>query len=198
MTGPSPSPSTSYGPCAVGSWRPTEVLFSHRRPADTRPFRRFFQAPLRFDAERTAIVFSAACLSLPLRGAEAQLRLLLEKRIAQLESMGAGDIVEQVRRVLRNLLLGGRGSLGQVAQIFAIHRRTLNRRLRERGLTFHELVEEVRYDIARQLLRETDLMVVEIAAVLDYSDAAAFAHAFRRWSATSPAAWRAAARLTSV
>jgi AraC-like DNA-binding protein len=61
-------------------------------------------------------------------------------------------------------------------------------------LTFHELVEEVRYDIARQLLRETDLMVVEIATVLDYGDAATFTRAFRRWSATSPAAWRAAAR----
>jgi len=77
-----------------------------------------------------------------------------------------------------------------VAEIFGIHRRTLNRRMRARGLTFQELVEEVRYDIARQLLRETDLAIVAIAAVLDYADAAAFTRAFRRWSGTTPAAWR--------
>jgi AraC-like DNA-binding protein len=51
-------------------------------------------------------------------------------------------------------------------------------------------VEETRYHIARQMLRETDLAIVEIAAVLDYADAAAFARAFRRWSGTTPAAWR--------
>ena len=171
-------------------WHPDEVLCSHSRPKDLEPFQRFFRAPLRFDSERTALAFPATCLSQPLRGADPKLRQLLEARIAQLQSLGAGDLVDQVRRVLRNLLLGGRGSMDQVSQVFAIHRRTLNRRLRERGLTFHELVEEGRYGIARQLLQETDLAMVEIAAVLDYADAAAFTRAFRRWSGTTPSAWR--------
>ena len=171
-------------------WRPAEVLFSHSRPADLEPYRRLFRSALRFDSERSALVFPKGCLSQPLPGADAKLRRLLEARIAQLESLGAGDLVDQMRRVLRNLLLGGRGSIDQVAEIFGIHRRTLNRRMRARGLTFQELVEEVRYDIARQLLRETDLNIVSVAAVLDYADAAAFTRAFRRWSGTTPAAWR--------
>ena len=171
-------------------WTPAEVLFSHSRPADPEPFRRLFRSPLRFDSERTALVFPRGCLSQPLPGADAKLSRLLEARIAQLESLGAWDLVDQTRRVLRNLLLGGRGSIDQVAEIFGIHRRTLNRRMRARGLTFQELVEEVRYDIARQLLGETDLDIVAIAAVLDYSDAAAFTRAFRRWAGTTPAAWR--------
>jgi AraC-like DNA-binding protein len=171
-------------------WRPAEVLFSHSQPTDLKPFRHCFRCPLRFDSERTALVFPKGCLSRPLPGADAELVRLLEARIAQLESLGAGDLVEQMRRVLRNLLLGGRGSIDQVAEIFGIHRRTLNRRMRARGLTFQELVEEVSYDIARQLLRETDLAIVAIAAVLDYADAAAFTRAFRRWSGTTPGAWR--------
>jgi AraC-like DNA-binding protein len=77
-----------------------------------------------------------------------------------------------------------------VSGTFEVHKRTLNRRLRERGISFQELVEETRYHIARQMLRETDLAIVEIAAVLDYADAAAFTRAFRRWSGTTPAAWR--------
>jgi hypothetical protein len=34
-------------------WQPTEVQFAHRKPARIEPFRRFFQAPLRFDAEKS-------------------------------------------------------------------------------------------------------------------------------------------------
>jgi AraC-like DNA-binding protein len=128
----------------------------------------------------------------PLRGANALLRKLLQERIAALGSLGVGDLVSQVRRVLQNLVLNGQGSLGQVAEVFAIHRRTLNRRLRERGLTFRRLVEEVRCEMACQLLRETDMAMVEIGAALGYADAAAFTRAFRRWSGTTPTACRSA------
>jgi AraC-like DNA-binding protein len=175
-------------------WQPTEVLFSHSKPANSEPFRRFFQARLRFDAERSALVFSAACLRQPLGGSNPLLRKLLEERIALLESLGAGDIVSQVRRVLHHRLLSGQGSLGQVAEIFAIHRRTLNRRLRGHGLTFQHLLDEVRYAIACQLLRETDMAIVEIGTALGYADPAAFTRAFRRWSGTTPSAWRGTRR----
>lgn len=179
--------------CGPG-WRPLEVAFSSSKPADIEPYRHLFQAPLRFDSERAALVFSAACLRQPLAGADPLVRKRLEEQIAALESSGTRDLVVQVRGVLRNGLLGGQGSLGQVAEVFALHRRTFNRRLRDRGLTFRQLVEETRYEIACQLLRDTEMAVVEIAAVLDYADAAAFTRAFRRWSGTTPAAWRTSQR----
>lgn len=176
--------------CGRG-WSPSEVLLSHSRPLDIEPFRRFFRAPVRFDSERSGLVFPRHCLARPLPAADAELYRLIETRITQLESSGGNDLVEQLRRVLRNLLLAGsRGNVDQVAEIFGLHRRTLNRRLRARGLTLQDLTEEVRCDIARQLLGETGLGVVAIAAVLDYADAAAFTRAFRRWSGTTPAAWR--------
>jgi transcriptional regulator of acetoin/glycerol metabolism len=42
-----------------------------------------------------------------------------------------------MRRVLRNLLLGRRGSMEQVAEIVTIHRCTFNHRMRGHGLTPH-------------------------------------------------------------
>lgn len=172
-------------------WRPTAVLFSHDRPKQLLPFERFFRAPMRFDSERTALVFPAEQLERPIRGADPKLRRLLEARIAQLEPTGAGDLLVRMRRVLRNLILGGGGSLDEVARIFSMHRRTLNRRMRQRGLSFQELMEESRYDLARQLLRETEMSASTIAHVLNYSDLSAFSRAFRRWSGTSPTRWRA-------
>jgi AraC-like DNA-binding protein len=49
---------------------------------------------------------------------------------------------------------------------------------------------EVRYEIARQLLSDTGMSLGQISAVLDFSEPAAFTRAFRRWSGTSPSAWR--------
>jgi len=52
------------------------------------------------------------------------------------------------------------------------------------------LVDEIRFAIACQLLSETDSGVSHVAGVLDYADPSAFTRAFRRWSGTTPAAWR--------
>lgn len=172
------------------TWLPTEVLFSHRRPSDIGPYRRFFQAPLRFDMEQTGLVFPATWLDHPLPGADPDLRRQLEQQIAALENLGSHDLVGQVRRVLRTLLITRRSSLEQVAQLFSMHCRTLNRRIQTQGTTFQALVDEVRYEIARQLFENTDMPVSQVTATLDYSDASAFTRAFRRWSGTTPAAWR--------
>ena len=118
------------------------------------------------------------------------------QEIDTLEAHGAGDLSTQLRRVLRRLLISGacqqETCLEHVAKLFAIHRRTLNRRLRAQGTSFKALIDETRYDIARQLLRDTRLPVAEIAAALDYSECSAFDRAFRRWSGASPSAWRTA------
>jgi AraC-like DNA-binding protein len=129
-----------------------------------------------------------------LGGADASVRRLIMREIESLEARGAGDVVTQLRRLLRRMLVASspRGGirLEQVATLFALHRRTLNRRLRVQGTSFKALLDEARYDIARQMLRDTRLPVSEIAAALDYSESAAFVRAFRRWSGTSPTAWR--------
>jgi AraC-like DNA-binding protein len=72
-----------------------------------------------------------------------------------------------------------------------MHARTLNRRLNSFGLGFRELADEGRFEIARQMLGDSAMEVAQIATMLDYADASAFTRAFRRWSGTTPARWRA-------
>jgi AraC-like DNA-binding protein len=71
-----------------------------------------------------------------------------------------------------------------------MHSRTLHRRLAASGTNFRTLVDECRYEIARQMLEDTDADVGHIASMLDYADTSAFARAFRRWSGTTPSRWR--------
>ena len=133
-------------------WRPTEVWFPHRRPADVGPFRRFFRVPLRFDAEQAALLFSAGYLKHRLHAVDDELRRLLQGQIQLLEDRHHDDFPAQVRSLLHTSLITGQFKADRVAAFFGMHSRTLNRRLNAFGLGFQQLVEETRFEIARQML----------------------------------------------
>jgi AraC-like DNA-binding protein len=171
-------------------WQPLEVRFAHRWPDDIKPFRRFFRAPLHFDSEQASLVFSSHWLDHRLAGADVELQQLLQQQIDALEARHGDEFPAQVRSVLRTGLLTGHGSAVQVAALFSIHVRTLRRRLGTFGTSFKSLADESRFEISRQMLSSTSLDVSQIAASLGYADASAFTRAFRRWSGTTPAAWR--------
>jgi AraC-like DNA-binding protein len=175
---------------------PSEVRLHRARPKDIDPYRRFFRTRVHFGEEYPGVLFPASWLERPLRGADALVHQEIMREIEALEARGAGDLAAQLKRVLRRMLIGGacQGETcrDRVADLFAIHRRTLNRRLSDQGTSFKALVDEARYEIARQLLRDTRLPVGQVAAALDYSDAASLDRAFRRWSGTTPSAWREA------
>ena len=71
-----------------------------------------------------------------------------------------------------------------------MHRRTLSRRLKGGGMGYRAITNEIRFEIARQLLEDTRCRSAQIAAALGYSEASAFTRAFRRWSGQTPTAWR--------
>ena len=77
-----------------------------------------------------------------------------------------------------------------MARQIGIHERTLNRRLREAGTTFRREFEDIRYEIARQLLTDTDMPLSQIASSLNYADGTVFSRAFKRWSGETPKDWR--------
>lgn len=173
-------------------WKPGEVWFAHRSPADVGPFRRFFRVPLHFDAEQYALRFSAYWLNRRLPDTDPELRRLLRSQIDMLEAHHGGDFPDQVRRVLRSTLATGHAKADQVAMLFSMHSRSLHRRLNAFGTSFQQLLDEIRYEFARQLLEDSTMEVGEIAGVLDYAAPGVFTRAFRRWSGTTPAEWRAA------
>jgi AraC-like DNA-binding protein len=103
----------------------------------------------------------------------------------------SGMLAADLRRLLRTELLRDTCSAAAVARLFSMHRRTLNRHLRMEGLAFRQAVNEIRFEIACELLANTDMTLSQVAAVLRYSELSAFTRAFRRWSGQTPSAWRA-------
>jgi AraC-like DNA-binding protein len=178
------------------SWLPSEVRFAHLEPADVQPYRRLFRAPLRFDVDRTEIRFPRRWLERPLPGSDAELHRFLQSQVMERETRCNDGLAEEVSRALRTMLVAGRGTEEHVARAFSISSRTLHRRLKAQGVSLRKIIDQVRCEIAFQLLRDTYLSVTDIAGTLDYTETSAFTRAFRRWTETAPTTWRAENRLT--
>lgn len=86
----------------------------------------------------------------------------------------------------------GELTIDAVAAQHGISPRSLQRRLREHGLSFKELVAETRLALSRRYLEDTSISLTEAAFLLGYADLSAFSRAFRRWTGQSALAFRRA------
>lgn len=91
-----------------------------------------------------------------------------------------------VESVLEPLLATGDANIDRVARDLGLSRQTLYRRLKAEGITFEQLLDELRHHLALKLLRDQHLAVKQAAWRLGFSDPAAFSRAFKRWTGTAP------------
>jgi AraC-like DNA-binding protein len=176
------------------AFQPVAVTFASRGPTDLRPVHAFFRAPVRFDSEESAVIFERRWLDRPLPEVDPQMRLHVESAAQAQMDLLLTDLPGTVRRLLRKHLLLGECSMDRIAGQLGMHRRTLDRKLQRRGVLYSDLLESVKKDVAQQLLRDTDMRVQQVAESLNFSSAANFATAFRRWTGVTPSTFRRGAR----
>ena len=172
--------------CGDG-WCPAEVRLPHSPPLACAEYARLFEAPVLFDEPFLMLVFDKAWLDAPVVGADSEQRQLLRQLIAQALPASLAD---QVRRVLYNSLMAGDADVEDVARLFLMSIRTLQRKLADESTSLKILTTEARLLVGQQLLAETALPIAEIAAAIGYSHSAAFVRAFRTSTGHSPGRWR--------
>ena len=172
------------------TWKPMEVHFRHAPPDNVSPYRHFFQAPVVFNADRTALVFRADWLSAAVPGADSQLRRHFQDYVEAMSTRLERGFQDKVYASIQRLVVENRCSLEELAGKLALHPRTLNRRLQEAGTSFRALHNQARHDLAREMLRDTTSDVTTIASLLGYTSASAFVRAFSNWEGRPPMAWR--------
>lgn len=179
-------------------WGPVEVSFAHGAPKDIDPYRKLFGCRLRFDAERTEFSFKKHWLAQPPVASDAERHRQLQREILAQESVAPHELVNLISATLRRMVSNGRASESLLCDLLSMPRRTLHRKLSVQGTSVRKLLEDVRYEVARQLLIDTDMSTTAVASALDYADASAFNRAFRRWTNATPAAWRSQVRSLAV
>lgn len=171
---------------------PSEVRFQHAAPADTREHQRIFRCPVLFDQADNALVFPKRLLSTPLGQADAQVRLMLDAYADRLlgEIQQGHSVLDRARLELARQLPEAGADLGLIAAHLALSPRTLQRRLREAGLSFNQLVDETRQQLVLHYLRDPALELAEIAFLVGFSEPGSLARAFRRWTGQSLGEYR--------
>ncbi len=172
---------------------PVRVHFQHPRPLEAERYEAFFGAPVEFASEATAIVFPGWAASLPLVRQDPSLFAYLSRHAeALLAHLPPREdaLADRVRELVADTLRSGTLTQARVAKRLALSERTLQRRLRDEGTSFAEIVDETRRALAHDYLREPGLAMYEIALLLGYSEPSAFFRAFRRWTGRTPLEFR--------
>lgn len=170
-----------------------EVHLHHDGHGRSSTYRDYYGSDVRFSAGDSRFSFSSSLLDKPLpqsdpessRHFQQQCQLLIAKLTTQ------GHFVDDVRM----LILARPGffpDIEYVAEKMNMSTRTLRRRLKEENSSYRELLDEIRFGLAREYLGKTSLSMEEICGLLGYSESGNFSHAFRRWSGQSPREWRQA------
>jgi AraC-like DNA-binding protein len=184
-------------------WTPQEVLLPQL--ADETPPQRRARAEIMGDNIRVGhpwagIRFDAGLLERPMATADAMIESLMrhygDLRLAALpEQLGE---IEQLRREIARVLVKGESGIEHLARATGTSVRTLQRRLRDAGVNYSDLQNDVRKTLALNLLENETLALAQIAFSLGYSEVSAFNHAFRRWVGHSPGQYRRLRAVHSV
>lgn len=155
-------------------------------------FEQAFGCPVQFGAPRNALILNPSLdqadnphASQALHGKLVQ---YCEQELDRLNSHFT--LADRVREALAPLLRGQPPSLASVARQLGTTAWTLRRRLGEQNVTYRELLDQVRHELATDYVKETQLSFAEIAFLLGFASPAAFHKAFRRWEAEPAGAYR--------
>jgi len=119
-------------------------------------------------------------------------RLLLAHAQDVAARLPKNDFLSTLQNTIVSAMHRGDPSIGRIATRLGFTPRTLQRRLDEDDLTFQQVLEDLRHEMARQYLLGSQLSITEISGLLAYTDATAFGRAFRRWTGRTPLEFRKA------
>lgn len=159
---------------------------------DAHEYERIFRCPVLSDSDRLSLELSMHILSLPIITANYEIQKMLLQKTDTLLRHTPIDQTFQTKiyyYLLTNSYLSTM-SLEAVAANFNMSTRSLQRRLKEEGVTFLEIVEEVRKNLAIHYLTSEQLQIKDIAYTLGYNEPSAFLRAFKRWTGKTPTSYK--------
>lgn len=172
---------------------PLRVSLQREAPSCADRFEEFFQAPVTFSAAQNILVFRKEDLTTRLPTGNAELARTNDQVIRHyLSYLDRSDVVMQVKTSLIDQLPSGQVNEESVADALNMSMRTLQRKLHEEGVTYKQLLDETRHELAMQYIHESRSSVSEIAYLLGFSEVSNFSRAFKRWTGASPTEFRLA------
>jgi AraC-like DNA-binding protein len=174
---------------------PEKILFQRSAPSVEiqQEYQAFFKAELEFNADCDGIILSKDLLSISLRQPDNLLLKTLEshakEQIAHLEQNSA-SFSEKVKAIIQNQLNMGSARKELVATELNMTERTLQRKLVSEKTSYQNLLNEVRFELASELLKSSEIGIQDIAYNLGFADGRSFHRSFKNWTGVTPGQFR--------
>jgi len=172
--------------------RPRRVNFAYAAPPYRAEYARVFAGAERFDQPYSSIVFDRSLMDATSLHKDDDvhraLRSIAEQRVLQLTQRVPYSV--RVRDFLVQQAQSGRAEMATVARSLGLSVRSLRRRMDAEGKTFNEVANDAQAIVAKSLLRSTQRTIQEVAYELGFADTSSFHRAFKRWTGTTPLAYR--------
>ncbi|OWV78601.1 AraC family transcriptional regulator [Rhizobium sp. N122] len=168
------------------------VDFRCAEPKQGADYRLFFGAPVRFSQSISRLGFDSTMLDLPISRSEQALKQFLRGAPANILVRYRYDagIAAAVRRRLNQATPAAWTSFAALAADMRMPSSTLRHRLHDEGQSYAAIKDDIRRDLAVELLLNSTKTIGEIAVLLGYSEPSAFFRAFRKWMGKSPETFR--------
>ena len=165
------------------------VHFTHSEPAHRAEYERIFRVPVEFGSDTNGLRINESLLSnYRLPASSTYVTSVLKEHAETLltEQEGSLSMRATVERLLMPMLRIGNASMDATAAKLGLSRPTLLRRLKAEGVTFEQVLDELRHQLALHFLTSRKTSIRQTANLVGYSDPAAFSRAFKRWTGSSP------------
>jgi AraC-like DNA-binding protein len=173
---------------------PTRVGLAHHRHEDCSEINTYLGTAVAFGSDVDELAFSRGVRDMPVVSADSYLNKLLtgycEEALGRRAPFGR-VVPSDIENAISSLLPHGAAHVDEVARRLGMSRRTLARRLAAEGLTFSQVLNRLRADLAQRHIRDSDLSISQIAWLLGYQEVSALTHAFKRWTGKTPREMRA-------
>lgn len=171
---------------------PMGVGFTHTDPGYAEEYKNVFGISVEFEQKECSIRITREDSMQTIPHHQSYLLDLLQEHANNLlDTLNSADpTTTQVRQIIAKSLPEGKADIEHVSEHLHMSRWTLARHLKTEGVTFNDIVKEIRSKLAAQYLSDQKLSVSEVGFLLGYSEPSAFQRAFRSWYSCTPSEYR--------
>lgn len=177
------------------------VHFEHPNPykntqqekAALNEYRLAYGCPVYFESDWSGVSFDEQYLNLPYGESDPRLKAIMEEYAELMLSTLDSQLsfVHKAKLTIYRQLLNGETDFDSFANHMHLSTRALQARFQKIGITYGELLDEIRRMLSLIYLDDPSISTLEVGVLLAYTDQSSFARAFKRWTNETPRQYRA-------
>lgn len=171
--------------------------FCHGPTGELTLYQKILKLTPQFDQDCNYIEVANKALMVLLEKSNTQLLDMLEANAQkELEKLGtlpkdADDpLYQKLVAFIKDNIVSGKATIEDAALHLNMSSRTLQRKLKDKGYSYTDVMVSVRREIALNLMKDQNVSLSEIAYLCGFSESSAFHRAFKQWMGKTPQQFR--------